>query len=54
MAETMTAIAVEGGKIRVRLADEPEELTTVEDAENWWRSTYFINSLWRVAKEVSA
>jgi hypothetical protein len=47
-------IAIEGGKIRVRLADEPAELTTVGDAEDWWKSTYFINSLWRVAREVSA
>ena len=47
-------IAIEAGKIRVRLTDERAELTGVEDAENRWRSTYFINSLWRVAREVSA
>jgi hypothetical protein len=47
-------IVIEAGKIRVRLADERAELTSVEDAEERWRSTYFINSLWRIAREVNA
>jgi hypothetical protein len=47
-------IVIDAGKIRVRLADERAELTSVEDAEDRWRSTYFINSLWRIAREVSA
>lgn len=46
-------IAIENGRIRVRLADEKADLTSVQEAENRWRSTYFINSLWRVAREVS-
>jgi len=47
-------IAIEGGRLRVRLMDERAELTTVEEAENRWRSTYFINALWRVCREVAA
>jgi hypothetical protein len=47
-------IAIEGGRLRVRLADERAELTSVADAENRWRSTYFINALWRVARKVRA
>jgi hypothetical protein len=46
-------IAIEGGNVRVRLSDEPADLVSVTDAEERWRSTYFINSLWRVAREVS-
>jgi hypothetical protein len=42
------------GKIRVRLADERAELVPVTDAEDRWRSTYFINALWRVSREVTA
>ena len=33
---------------------EPYELTTVQEAENRWRSTYFINSLWTISREVAA
>jgi hypothetical protein len=47
-------IAIEGGRLRVHLADERADLTPVEEAEKRWRSTYFINSLWRVARDVSA
>jgi hypothetical protein len=47
-------IALENGRIRVRLADEPDALVPVEEAENRWRSTYFINSLWSVSKAVTA
>lgn len=47
-------ITIEQGKIQVRLADERSELIPVEQAEEHWRSTYFINSLWRVAREVQA
>lgn len=45
-------IAIESGRIRVRLSDERSELTSVEDAEQRWRSTYFVNSLWRISREV--
>lgn len=41
-------------RIMVRLADEPDKLTSVEEAEDRWRSTYFINSLWAVSREVGA
>lgn len=48
-------IAIEaGGKIRVRFPAEPSELTPVDEAEDQWRSTYFINALWRISREVSA
>jgi hypothetical protein len=47
-------IVIEGGKLKVHLADERAELVPVAEAENYWRSTYFINSLWRIAREVSA
>ena len=47
-------IVIEGGKLKVHLADERAELLPVNEAENYWRSTYFINSLWRIAREVSA
>ena len=45
-------IGIEASRIRVRLSDERVELTSVHDAEDRWRSTYFINSLWRIAREV--
>jgi hypothetical protein len=46
-------IAIEGGgKIRVRLADERAELLPVDQADDRWKSTYFINALWNVAREV--
>jgi hypothetical protein len=45
-------IALEGGRIRVRLADEPSDLVSINEAEKRWRSTYFINSLWQVARDV--
>ncbi len=45
-------IAIESNRIRVRLADERADLVGVEEAEEYWKSTYFINSLWRVAREV--
>ena len=47
-------IVIEGGKLKVHLADERAELVPVAEAEDYWRSTYFINSLWRIAREVSA
>jgi len=47
-------IAIESGKIQVRLADERAELLPVRETEDLWKSTYFINSLWRVSREVSA
>jgi hypothetical protein len=44
-------IAIEaGGKIRVRRADERGELSPVDAIEDRWRSTYFINALWRVSR----
>lgn len=52
--EAAAWVVIEGGRLRVRLTDERAELTSVEDAENRWRSTYFINSLWKVAREVRA
>lgn len=47
-------IAIEHGTIRVRLSDERADLSSVEQAEDRWRSTYFINSLWTVARELAA
>jgi hypothetical protein len=41
-------------RILVRLSDEPDELTPVQEAEDRWRSTYFINSLWSISREVAA
>lgn len=46
-------VTEENGMIRVRLTDERDGLVAVEEAENYWRSTYFINALWRVAREVN-
>jgi hypothetical protein len=43
----------EGGTLRVRSADEKENLLPVDTVENLWRSTYFINSLWSVACDVT-
>lgn len=47
-------LAIENKKILVRMADEPDQLTSVAEAEDRWRSTYFINSLWAVSREVTA
>jgi hypothetical protein len=42
------------GRIRVRITDERADLVPVEQAEERWRSTYFINALWRVSRDVAA
>jgi hypothetical protein len=47
-------LAIEKNRILVRLSDEPDELTSVQEAEDRWRSTYFINSLWSISREVAA
>jgi hypothetical protein len=47
-------ITTERGMIQVHLADEGTKLLPVAEAEEHWRSTYFINSLWRIAREVQA
>jgi hypothetical protein len=47
-------IVIERDRIRVRLADERTDLPSVAEAEDYWRSTYFINSLWRVSRAVAA
>jgi hypothetical protein len=47
-------ITIEGGRLRVRLRDEPADITSVQEAEQRWRSTYFINALWRVSREIAA
>jgi hypothetical protein len=47
-------IAVEQAKIRVRMADAPANLISVDEAERMWKSTFFINSLWSVARRCAA
>jgi hypothetical protein len=47
-------VAIEKGRILVRLSDEPDVLTSVQEAEDRWQSTYFINSLWSISREVAA
>lgn len=46
-------VSIESGRFRVRMADEAEHLLSVSEVENLWRSTYFINSLWTVSREVA-
>lgn len=46
-------VTIEAGRLRVREADEAHALIPWNEVENLWRSTYFINSLWSVAREVS-
>jgi hypothetical protein len=46
-------LAIESGRLRVRMADEREELLSPSGVEQLWRSTFFIDSLWNVAREVS-
>lgn len=46
-------LTIENERLRVRMADETEELRPLNDVENLWRSTYFINSLWAIARETS-
>jgi hypothetical protein len=45
-------VTIESGRLRVRQPDEGETLVSASDAEDMWRSTYFINSLWSLAREV--
>lgn len=47
-------LSIENGVLRVRMADETEDLLPSSEVENLWRSTYFINSLWAIARETSA
>lgn len=47
-------VGIEAGRLRVRMADEMERLLPREEVENLWRSTFFINSLWSVSREVTA
>lgn len=46
-------LAAENNRLRVRMADETEELLPITEVENLWRSTYFINSLWMIAGETA-
>jgi hypothetical protein len=46
-------VAIESDRLRVLAADETEELLSASAVERLWRSTYFINSLWNVSREVS-
>ncbi|HEV7676344.1 MAG TPA: hypothetical protein VGQ12_17570 [Candidatus Angelobacter sp.] len=46
-------VSIESGRLRVRQPDEAENLLSVSDVEDQWRSTYFINSLWYVSQEVA-
>lgn len=46
-------VSIESGRLRVRQPDEAENLVPVSDVEDQWRSTYFINSLWNVSREVA-
>lgn len=48
-------VAVENGRLRVRMTDESEDrgLRSVSEAEKLWRSTYFINALALIAREVA-
>lgn len=46
-------LAIESGRLRVRMADETEDLLPASEVDRLWRSTYFINSLWHVSREVS-
>lgn len=46
-------LTVDDGRLRVRMADETEELYPRTEVEDLWRSTYFINSLWVIARETA-
>ena len=46
-------VSIESGRLRVRQPDEAENLVSASDVEDLWRSTYFINSLWSVSREVA-
>lgn len=46
-------LTVDSGLLRVRMADETEELRPVTEVEEMWRSTFFINSLWAISREVT-
>jgi hypothetical protein len=46
-------VSIESGRLRVRQPDEAEQLIPVSEAEDSWRSTYFINSLWNVARQLA-
>lgn len=45
-------LSLENGTLRIRMADERENLLEVSEVENQWRSTFFINSLWAVTQEI--
>lgn len=46
-------LAIEGGRLRVRMSDEKGILLPPHEVEILWRSTYFINALWAIAREVA-
>ena len=46
-------VSIESARLRVRVPDETEDLLPASEVENLWRSTYFINSLWTIARDVA-
>jgi hypothetical protein len=46
-------IALESDRLRIRMSDDADSLPSPDEVLGRWKSTYFINSLWSITREVA-